>query len=92
MPVVYISAKPSPARWEHWRKYETLNGMIKQFAGVRPTLHFEDMSQTLMGADGKPDPTLFLEDQLHMNAAGYVKWTAQLRPIVESLYEEKVAQ
>ncbi len=92
VPVVYISAKPSPARWEHWRKYETLNRMISQFANSRPNLHFVDISETLMSVDGKPDPALFVEDQLHMNANGYAKLTALLRPIVEDLYEEKVAQ
>ena len=92
VPVVYISAKPSPSRWDHWRKYVTLNGMIEQFANARPTLHYVDIGKTLIGADGKPDPTLFVEDQLHMNAGGYAKWTAVLRPIVEELYEEKIAQ
>ena len=90
--IVYISAKPSPSRWEHWRKYVTLNSMIAQFAKARPGLHYVDISETLMGADGKPDPSLFIEDQLHMNSSGYAKWTAALRPILEELFEEKVAQ
>ena len=92
VPVIYISAKPSPDRWEHWRKYETLNGMIKQFADARPNLHFADIGETLMSVDGKPDPALFVDDQLHLNANGYAKWTTLLRPVVEGLYEEKVAQ
>ncbi|MEZ4956622.1 MAG: SGNH/GDSL hydrolase family protein [Saprospiraceae bacterium] len=92
VPVVYISAKPSPARWEHWRKYETLNEMIERFAKGRPTVHYVDISKTLLGENGQPDPALFIEDRLHMNSSGYAKWTAVLRPIAEGLYEEKVAQ
>ncbi len=92
VPVVYISAKPSPARWVHWRKYETLNDMIERFAQSRPNVHFVDISETLLGDNDQPDPTLFVEDQLHMNSSGYANWTAVLRPIVEGLYEEKVAQ
>ena len=92
VPVVYISAKPSPARWEHWRKYETLNNMVEQFANARPGLHFVDISETLLGGDGQPDSTLFIDDQLHMNGGGYANWTEVLRPVVEGLYEEEVAQ
>ncbi|MEO1260689.1 MAG: SGNH/GDSL hydrolase family protein [Bacteroidota bacterium] len=92
VPVAYISAKPSPARWDHWRKYETLNNMVRQFANARPDLHFIDISETLLGENGQPDPALFIEDQLHMNGDGYAKWTEVLRPVVESLYKEEVAQ
>lgn len=92
VPVVYISAKPSPSRWALWRKYETLNGMIKQFANARPNLHFVDIGPTLLGKNGEPDPNLFVEDKLHMNGAGYAKWTEVLRPVVEELYQEKVTQ
>ncbi len=92
VPVVYISAKPSPARWEHWRKYETLNDMIERFAKSRPNVHYVDIGETLMGSNGQPDPALFVGDQLHMNSSGYAKWTAVLRPIVEGLYAKKVVQ
>ena len=92
VPVVYISAKPSPARWEHWRKYETLNKMVGQFAKARPNLHFIDIAELLMGENGKPDPALFVDDQLHLNRSGYAKWTEALRPVLEGLYEEEVAQ
>ena len=92
VPVVYISAKPSPARWEHWRKYEILNRMIEQFSSNRSNLHFINISETLMGGNGEPDSTLFIEDQLHMNRGGYANWTEVLRPVVENIYTEKTVQ
>ena len=92
VPVVYISAKPSPARWDKWRQFQTLNKMIEQFAKGRPGLHFVDISQALLGENGQPDPSLFVEDGLHMNEKGYEKWTALLRPVVEELYVEKIEQ
>ena len=92
VPVIYISAKPSPARWDKWRKFQTLNSMIETFADARPDLIYLDLSQSLLGEDGKPDDLLFLEDKLHMNEQGYAKWTAVLQPIVESLYEKEEAQ
>lgn len=89
VPVAYISAKPSPARWEHWRKFETLNRMVEQFAKGRPNLRFINISQSLMSDTGEPDSTLFVEDQLHMNSGGYANWTDVVRPVVEGLYEKK---
>lgn len=92
VPVVYISAKPSPSRWEYWRKYETLNGMVEQFAKSRSSLHFVDISETLLNDGGQPDSSLFIADMLHMNEQGYINWTNALRPVVEELYQEKAAQ
>jgi len=34
----------------------------------------------MLGPDGKPKPDIFVEDQLHMNAAGYAIWTEVIRP------------
>ena len=92
VPVVYISAKPSPARWDYWRKFKILNQMIEKFAQNRPSLYFVDIGPVLSGLDGKPDPALFIEDGLHLNRAGYDRWVQVLRPMVEELYEAKMAQ
>ena len=35
--------------------------------------------------EGKPDPTLFVEDGLHINAKGYEVWTELVRPAIENL-------
>ena len=92
VPVIYISAKPSPARWDYWRKYETLNRMVEQFTKSRSNLHFINISETLLGENGEPDSTLFIEDQLHMNSSGYANWTEVLQPMVEKIYQEKTVQ
>lgn len=85
-PVIFLSAKPSIARWELWRKYQQFNGMVEQFATARPNLHYVDMSGTLIGPTGQPDSTLFIQDGLHMNKAGYAKWVKKIKPLVEELY------
>lgn len=90
--VLFISAKPSPSRWGQWRKFQTLNGMVKQFAEGRPNLYFVDIGETLIGENENPDSSLFVEDMLHMNEKGYERWTAAIRPLVEEIYEGKVAQ
>ncbi len=91
-PVIFISAKPSPSRWANWRQFQVFNGMVKQFAGSRPSLYFIDISETLLGENGEPDPSLFAEDMLHLNERGYERWAAAIRPLVEEIYEGKVTQ
>ncbi|MBI1226112.1 MAG: hypothetical protein GC192_12825 [Bacteroidetes bacterium] len=84
--VVALSAKPSPSRWALWKNFQQFNSMVEQFAQNRPNLRYVDISGLLLGANGEPDPALFVEDKLHMNADGYAKWTAVLKPIVTEIY------
>lgn len=92
VPIIFISAKPSPARWEMWRKFEQFNKLAERFSTARPNLHFVDISPTLLGKDGTPDPELFIEDGLHMNKKGYRKWVKILKPKVEELYVGKAEE
>lgn len=91
-PIVFISAKPSPSRWNMWRNYQQFNSMVEQFAQSWPTLRYVDISTTLLDANGAPDPALFTEDKLHMNSKGYDRWAAMLKPVVTELYEKRLAQ
>lgn len=87
--VVVLSAKPSPSRWALWKEYQQFNGMVSQFAQNRPNLRYVDAGQVLMGANGEPDASLYAEDKLHLNATGYAKWTALLKPIITEVYNSK---
>jgi lysophospholipase L1-like esterase len=88
--VVVISAKPSPQRWNLWRSFQQYNSMVEQFAKNRPRLRFINISEQLMGADGHPDASLFVEDKLHLNSSGYERWTNVLKPILNELYGSKL--
>lgn len=90
--LVFISAKPSPQRWNLWRTFQQFNSMVEQFAGSRKNMLYIDISPTLMGPDQQPDPSLFVEDKLHINSKGYEKWVAVLKPVVGKLVGEKVNQ
>jgi lysophospholipase L1-like esterase len=37
----------------------------------------------MIGADGKPNKELLVEDGLHMTPAGYKIWNAALRPLLQ---------
>lgn len=86
VPIIFISAKPSPDRWNLWRKYQQFNELAYQFSTARPNLHFIDIGETLLDENGEPDTSLFIEDGLHMNGEGYDGWVKKIKPMVEELY------
>lgn len=83
VPIVYISMKPSVLRWAKWPEMKRANGLIKAESGKRKRVTFVDISEGMLGADGKPKPELFLADGLHMNAAGYSIWRRTLLPYLK---------
>jgi len=82
--LVFLSIKPSASRWHLWPRAEEANARIRALCEAvgEPRLCFVDVSTPLLAADGRPDPQLFLEDRLHLNAAGYRKWHAVLAPVL----------
>ena len=81
-PVIFLSLKPSPARWEQWSRLKAVNARIKELAVTTPMLIYAETASVLLGANGKPDAALFQEDGLHLNSAGYAKWQAVLTPLL----------
>lgn len=80
VPLIYISMKPSVLRWAKWPEMKLGNEMIKAEASKHKRVTFVDISDAMLGPDGKPKPDIFLNDGLHMNAKGYAIWREILRP------------
>ena len=80
--IVYISIKPSLRRWAFQDKMTQANAMVKSHIGARRDITYLDVVRPMLGADGKPRPELFVQDGLHMTAAGYEVWTAALKPLL----------
>ena len=78
-PVVYISMKPSPARWDLADRFRAANALIRARIAADPLLSYVDVWPALLGPDGRPRPELYLADGLHLNPAGYAAWTAVIR-------------
>ena len=81
--IVFISIKPSIRRWKWIDTIKSANAMVKEYCASRPNLAFADIEQQMLGADGKPNPALLVEDGLHMTPAGYKIWTAALNPLLK---------
>ncbi len=80
--IVYISIKPSMARWSMWPQMHAANQGIRAWARRQPNMQFVDISPKMLGANGKPRPELFRKDGLHMKPAGYAIWIAALKPVL----------
>lgn len=85
IPVFYIAIKPSLARWSNWESMARANEIVRAYCERTPGATYLDIATPMLGADGKPDPTLFKSDGLHLNAKGYEVWTRVARgPVVEA--------
>lgn len=82
-PVIFIAAKPSVSRWHLKEKYESLNAALAEYAAENELTEFADIWTPMMKANGEVDETLFLEDELHMNAKGYAIWKKVLLPYLQ---------
>lgn len=82
-----ISAKPSPSRWHLKSDYEDLNALFSQLASLSPDVSYVDIwTPMLTENQNSVQQELFLEDDLHMNEAGYDIWEEAIHPYIEQVY------
>jgi lysophospholipase L1-like esterase len=86
-PIVYIAINPSKARIEHLDIVNEANRQISAFCERDSRLHFVDTATALLDEHGQPDSQWFLEDDLHLNPAGYALWSEQIKPLVARLLD-----
>jgi lysophospholipase L1-like esterase len=82
VPIVYISLKPSIARFALWPTMKVANDKIRAWAATQKNIRFVDITLGMVDAQGKPRPELFRPDGLHMVPAGYALWIAALKPVL----------
>ena len=85
-----IGAKPSIARWAIADQMRRNNAMIQDYCRANPGSTYIDVWPLLLDANGQPRPELFMGDKLHLNSAGYDRWTAAIAPVLlgnEAAYE-----
>lgn len=80
--VMYIAIKPSIARWRNWEAMRRANRIVRDHCEQTRGSTFLDIATLMLTPEGVPDPSLFLEDGLHLNEKGYAAWTAVVRPAV----------
>jgi lysophospholipase L1-like esterase len=83
VPVIFISLKPSPSRWQLKDKMIAANELIKKYLSKKKKTSFIDVYHKMLGADGTPVKEIFIEDNLHMNAKGYAIWQKIIAPYLK---------
>ena len=81
--VVFISPKPSVARWDFKGEYEALNAALKDYTDKTPHTQYADVWTPAIGEDGKVLPHIFVADNLHMNAEGYKIWIEVIENFID---------
>ena len=78
--ISFVSMKPSPSRWHLSNKFIAANKGIKQFLESKPNTSFINVWGKMLNDNGVADSTIFLDDMLHMNSAGYEIWQNAIKP------------
>ena len=71
IPIAFVSVKPSPARLKYLPNIIKFNELVEQYLQARPETDYIDICSDMLGPDHRPIPSLFVNDQIHLSAAGY---------------------
>ena len=82
VPIVYISIKPSPARWQLESSFVEANERIKGYIQKQKNIRFLDVHTAMLTTAGETRPELYIGDRLHMNERGYEIWQNLLFPLL----------
>ena len=82
--LVFISIKPSKARWELWPEMVEANRLVREYAAKHDDLSYADLATPLLDSEGKPKD-VYAEDGLHLNQEGYRLWDEALAPFIDQV-------
>ena len=82
VPVYFLAMKHCKRREAIRDRQAMYNALVKEYASKSNQVIFVDTCTPLLTADGQIDTTLFSDDNIHLNAAGYERWTKLLRPLL----------
>lgn len=86
IPILYISAKPSPLRWNLKNEIDVLNEAASQYCQSLDEVYYIDIFNPMLGKNGRPIPELYIEDSLHMSPSGYKIWKKEITPYLKKYY------
>ena len=78
-----LGVVPSPGkRFEKIADLRRTNALLAQECASQPWMKFIDITEPLIGADGKPREELFKPGDIHMLPAGYAVWKSVIAPVI----------
>jgi 2-keto-4-pentenoate hydratase/acetyl esterase/lipase/lysophospholipase L1-like esterase len=82
VPIAWSSITPGPGRWDEADRRKAANQLLKDYIATQPGLHFIDLWDAMLTADGKPREDIWVEDRVHPNHAGYLIRVGIMRPLL----------
>ncbi len=82
VPIVFSGITPGPGRWDEADQRRQANLEIKRYIQTQENLHFVDLWDAMLTADGQPREELWVEDRVHPNHAGYLLRATLTKPFL----------
>ncbi len=83
--VVFLSIHVPPSRIATKDQILKLNALTEEMCKKNPNMHYVSIQKEMLGADGEPNPELYVKDRLHPSAKAYEIWAEKLRPVLAKL-------
>jgi hypothetical protein len=77
--VFCVATTPTPKRWEAQPKIVQVNAALRTMCFQNPKFNYVITTQCFLNEEGLPKEALFVEDKLHLNAAGYQVWAERIK-------------
>jgi lysophospholipase L1-like esterase len=78
--LVYVSIKPSIARWSLTDSIRVANRLIRDYVAKDKKIQYVDVFTPMLDASGHLRPDLYVDDGLHMTPRGYAIWRGLILP------------
>jgi lysophospholipase L1-like esterase len=80
--IVFVSIKPSVARWHLESKFIAANKLIEGYINTQKNIQYLDVHTAMLDDNKEVLKDIFIADQLHMNPKGYLIWQKQFAPFL----------
>jgi hypothetical protein len=80
VPIVFVSLKPSIARWKLESAYIKTNQLIQRFLAKDKHASYLNVHSSMLDERQEVFKDIFVDDKLHMNDKGYAIWIKIIQP------------
>jgi len=80
--IVFVSLKPSVARWQLESKFIAANKLIEGYITTQKNMQYLDVHTAMLDENKEVFKDIFIADKLHMNSKGYLIWQKQFAPFL----------
>ena len=82
--IIFVSIKPSVARWHLESKFIEANKLIEAYIATQINIQYLDIHTLMLGENKEVLKDIFIADKLHMNPKGYLIWQKAIAPYLIS--------